>query len=85
MKMHGKKVVVLILLVFCVSCSGPDEQKKQSAQEKAAVQIGHETAEEIKATINSAEMARQTTEQHDQQMQELLEQQEQQEPQDSSK
>lgn len=72
--MKYKLIMVVVLLLSCVSCSSSDEEQ-QAATETTQEKIGREAAEQIKATINSAEMARQIQDQHNQQVQDLLEQQ----------
>ena len=73
--MRYRHIVVSLLFLACISCSSEEEKAQQPPRETAQEAKGHEAAEQIKATLNSAEMARQIEELRNQQIEELLEKQ----------
>jgi hypothetical protein len=65
-------IVSCLLLLFVVSgCSG-DEKKEKSKVQEQMEQVGHNAAEEIKTSINTAEIAGQLQEDHNKQIEEAL-------------
>lgn len=71
--MNYLKYIVIGFILGLASCTTSDEsepEKTETAQEK----LGRTAAEQIQATISSAELARQTQNQHIEDMEKQIEQ-----------
>lgn len=59
----------LLALSLCNGCSSEEKEDQPTVQEQME-QVGHNAAEEIKTTINKAELAGQLQEGHNKQLEE---------------
>lgn len=66
--MRCVSMVLLSLLLLTAACSNSDEKPEKSGMETAQERIGREAADQIKATMQSAEKARDLQNQHTRQI-----------------
>ncbi len=70
--MKYMKCMIAVILLCCSSCSS-NESEEKNRTETSQERLGREATEQIKATINSAEMARQIQDNHTAEMERLIE------------
>jgi len=70
--MRFLRLIPLLLLALTLSCSNT-EKEQQEKTETAQERMGREAAEQIKAPLEKAEMARSLQDQHNRSIEEALE------------